>query len=169
LNRTRRKQATQWNEKVWILKLRRGETAEKVKMCQSKEGTDQDKGGLRPSPEKAHSSLVQYRIFEIFDLNPTRREQGTQWNKKVLILKLKRGETAEKVKMCQSKEGTDQGQGGLRPSPEKAHRSLVRYRIFEIFDLNPTRREQGTQWKEKVWILKLRLGETAEKVKMCQI
>jgi hypothetical protein len=51
------------------------------------------------------------------------------------------------------KEATDQDQGRLRPSPEKAHSSLIRYRIFEFFNLNRTRREQATQWNQKVWIL----------------
>jgi hypothetical protein len=57
----------------------------------------------------------------------------------------------------------------MRPSPEKVHSSLVRYLIFEFFNWNQIRREQVTQWNEKVWILKLRQGETAETVKMCQI
>jgi hypothetical protein len=59
--------------------------------------TDQDQA----SPEKAHSSLVQYRISKFLGLNRTAREQATQWQKKVWILKLMARETAEKVKMCQ--------------------------------------------------------------------
>jgi hypothetical protein len=66
----------------------------------SEEGTDQDKGGLRPSPEKAHSSLVRYQIFEFFSWNRLKIEQTMKWNKKVCILKFRLRETAEKVKMC---------------------------------------------------------------------
>jgi hypothetical protein len=82
------------------LKVRRGETPEKVKIRYA-EGTDEDQGGLRPSLEKAHSSFMRYRIFHFFGLNRTAIDQARQWNKKVWILKLRRGETAEKVKMCQ--------------------------------------------------------------------
>jgi hypothetical protein len=45
----------------------------------------------------------------------------------------------------------------------------VRYPLSEFFGLNRTRKEQATQWKKKNWILKLRRGETAEKLKMRQI
>jgi hypothetical protein len=73
------------------------------------------------------------------------------------------------VGSVRSEEGTDHDQGGLRPSLEKAHSSLVRYPISEFFGLNRTRREQATQLNPKVWILQLRRGETAEKVKMGEI
>jgi hypothetical protein len=43
----------------------------------------------------------------------------------------------------------------------------MRYRISEVFGLNGTAREQATEQKKKVWILKLRAREMAKKVKMC--
>jgi hypothetical protein len=60
------------------------------------------------------------------------------------------------------------GPGRLRPPPEKANSSLMRYRISSFFRLNWTTKKQATQWRKKVWILKLRARETTEKVKMCQ-
>jgi hypothetical protein len=77
----------------------------------SEKGTDQDHGGLRSSPEKAHSSLLRYPISEFFGLNRTGGEQATQWNKKNLNFKLRRGETAEKVKICEIW-GRDRSAGG---------------------------------------------------------
>jgi hypothetical protein len=45
LNQTAREQAMQWQENVWILKLRAKETAEKVKMCQNL-GREQPRPGF---------------------------------------------------------------------------------------------------------------------------
>jgi hypothetical protein len=59
---------------------------------------------------------------------------------------------------------TDRDQASL----EKAHGSLVGYRISEFFGLNRTTREQAKKRQKKLWILKLRARETAEKVKSCQ-
>jgi hypothetical protein len=56
---------------------------------------------VRPSLEKTHSSRVQYWIFDFFGFNRTAIHQATQWHKKVWILKLRREETAEQVKMYQ--------------------------------------------------------------------
>jgi hypothetical protein len=69
-----------------------------------------------------------------------------------------------KWRCVRTEEGTDLDQA----SPKKAHSSLVRYRISEFFGLNRMAREQATQRLKKVWILKLRARETAEKVKMCE-
>jgi hypothetical protein len=44
----------------------------------------------------------------------------------------------------------------------------VQYRISEFLGLNRMAREQAMQRRNKAWILKLRVGETTEKVKMCQ-
>jgi hypothetical protein len=111
---------------------------------------------------------VGYQISEFFGLNRSAREQAIQWHKKVWILKLRARETAEKVRMCQNRGRNQRGRGWLHPSPEKAYSSLVRNRISEIFGLNQSAREQVMQWHKKIWILKLRARETAEKVKMCQ-
>jgi hypothetical protein len=79
LNRSARAQGSQWKEKFWIL-----------------ERTDHDQA----SPEKAHSFLVRYSIFEFFKLNRSVKAQGFQWKEKISILELTPRETPEKVKMC---------------------------------------------------------------------
>jgi hypothetical protein len=62
----------------------------------TEERTDHDQA----SPEKAHSSLVQYPIFEFFRFNRSARAQGFQRKEKFWILELRAKETPEKVKMC---------------------------------------------------------------------
>jgi hypothetical protein len=74
----------------------------------------------------------------------------------------------KRSRCVKTNEGTDRDQASLRHLPEKAHSSLVRYRISEFIGLNQSAREQATQWHKKVWILKLRAREMAKKVKMCQ-
>jgi hypothetical protein len=57
----------------------------------SEEGKDQHEGGLRPSPEKAHSSLVRYPISKFFLFNRTTIQQATQWKKKKLDIETQAG------------------------------------------------------------------------------
>jgi hypothetical protein len=74
----------------------------------TEERTDHDPA----SPEKAHSSLVRYSIFEFFRLNRSSRAQGFQWKEKFCILDLRARETPEKVKMCLNW-GTDRPRPGF--------------------------------------------------------
>jgi hypothetical protein len=115
------------------------------------------------SPEKAHSSLVRYPIFEFFRLDRSARAQGFQWEEEISNPELRARETPKKWRCVWTEEQTDHDQA----SPEKAHNSLGRYPIFEFFRLNRSARAEGFQWKEKIWILELRARETPEKVKMC--
>jgi hypothetical protein len=152
----------QWHKKVWILKLKAREMAEKVKMCQN---LGRDRPGRRLSPEKTYSSLMRYRLSKFFSLNVSVKEQAMQSHKKVWILKVRARELAEKLTMCQNL-GRDRPRRML--SPEKAYSSVVRYRIFEFFRLNVCTTKQAMKLHKKLWILKLRATETVEKVKICQ-
>jgi hypothetical protein len=102
-----------WNS-GWKKRLKRW------RCVRTEEATDQDQGELRPSPEKAHSSLTRYRISEFFCLNQSAREQAMQWHRKVWILKLGAKEMAEKVKMCQNWGSDRLGLGWTAPFTKKS-------------------------------------------------
>jgi hypothetical protein len=81
---------------------------EKWRCVLTEERTDHDPA----SPEKAHSYLVRYPIFEFFRLNRSAREQGSQWKEKFWSLELRARETPGKVKMCLNW-GTDRARPGF--------------------------------------------------------
>jgi hypothetical protein len=149
-------QESKLRKKVWVLKLRAREIAEKVKMCQGATRTRlYQKKLIAPSCDIGFPSFLAWIERQQSRLRNGRRKFGFRNSRREKRLK--------KWGCVRIEEGTDQDEA----SPEKAHSFPVRYRISEFFCLNWIIREQATQWQKKVWILKLRARESAEKVKMC--